>query len=499
MSIRFAGSRFVHERRRRRLAQECGGVSVVPVEEDSCSDPFDGSHAELAPAGAPDHSPVSSIIRPQLWVHWTITVLCLTAWGGMIYLGDLAERTDFGLRDILGLRSGRVTNFFSTLMLLWAGQLSLLIYWYRRKSRNDFAGRYRMWLWIGGMLQFFLVVTATGAHRPFSLYMQRMWPLDIPLYSLLCWLVPVATLALAMYRLLRIELKRHRSGKFLLRVAGLSATVAAATLIVGPLLPVRLRDLLEIGSATLAHLALATALLMHARYVVHISNEVPRRERASRRAMAALRTVAGYLPLPRIRRPKLSLARVGRAVRRVRLPKLGLVKPSLKIPSLPKLSRSLPQLSLPKVVWGRLSSPKGDKPTRQKTSDKRPAQQTSTKNASDASRPTQKPQASSQQVAATTDSPSAGSKAVQTRAVLRSRKPGHQQTAEQERRRVDSAETPRGPRRAPGAPAPTRSLDDILDRYGVEEDVDDETLRSLSKKQRRKLRKKQRELQRTGG
>src|SRR5690606_8391178 len=157
MSIRFAGSRFVHERRRRRLAQECGGVSVVPVDEHPSAS-TQASGVGLPAARPVVHTPVTSVIRPQLWVHWTITVLCLAAWGGMMYLGDLAERTDFGLRDILGLRSGRVTNFFSTLMLLWAGQLSLLIYWYRRKSRNDFAGRYRMWLWIGGMLQFFLVV-----------------------------------------------------------------------------------------------------------------------------------------------------------------------------------------------------------------------------------------------------------------------------------------------------------------------------------------------------
>jgi hypothetical protein len=486
MSIRFAGSRFVHERRRRRLAQECGGVSVVPIEEDS-PQLCDGEESPLAPTGSPGHSPVSSIIRPQLWVHWTITLLCLAVWGGMMYLGDLAERTDFGLRDILGLRSGRVANFFSTLMLLWAGQLSVLIYWYRRKSRNDFAGRYRMWLWIGGMLQFFLVVTATGAHRPFSQYMQRMWPMQIPMYELLCWLVPVATLALAMYRLLRIELKRHRSGKFLLRVAGLAATMAAATLIVGPLLPVRVRDLLEIGSATLAHLALATALLMHARFVVHISNEVPRRQRVTRRAMAALRTVAGYMPVPRVRRPKLSLARISGAIRsRVRLPKGGLPKLSLKLPSLPTLS--LPTFSLPNLPAVRSSRPSAAKQSQHKTNEDKRARQTS----DDAPRPVQKAQTEARVAA---ESTSGAGDAVQTRAVLTSRKPKHEQPADQERHRVDAADVPRGPRRAP---APPRPSEDILDQYGAEEESDDEALRSLSKKQRRKLRKKQRELQRTG-
>lgn len=395
-----------------------------------------------------------------------------------MYLGDLAERSDLGLRDILGLRSGRVTNFFSTLMLLWAGQLSLLIYWYRRKSRNDFAGRYRMWLWVGAMLQFFLVVTATGAHRPFSRYMQRMWPVDVPMYDLLCWLVPVATLAVALYRLLRIELKRHRSGKFLLNVAGVAGTVAASTLIVGPLLPVRLRDLLEIGAATLAHLALATALLMHARYVVHISNEVPRRQRATRRALAALQTAVGYLPLPNIRRPTLWAARRVRAVvSRVRPGGFAMPGISLRRPSLRKLA--LPKFSLPTLAaLRRPASQTGRQQPKEKEAAGSHSTETSAKKTVDSPKPAAKSGSS-----AKTTTASAAEDAVRT-----TRKPKQKPTAEQERHRVDAAEPPRGPRRAP---APTRSLDDILDAHG-EGEVDDETLRSLSKKQRRKLRKKQR-------
>src|SRR5690606_36324837 len=154
----------------------------------------------------------------------------------------------------------------------------------------------------------------------------------------------------------------------------LAATVAASTLIVGPLLPVRVRDLLEIGSATLAHLTLATALLMHARFVVHISNEVPRRQRVTRRAMAALRTVAGYLPIPRIRRPRLTLTGVARGIRtRVRWPKGGLLKRSLKRPSLPMLS--LPKLSLPKLPSLRLPQPNAAKPSRTKVDRDKLAQQ----------------------------------------------------------------------------------------------------------------------------
>ena len=371
----------------------------------------------------------------------------------MLYLGDLAEQTDFGLRDILGLRSGRVTTFFSTVMLLWAGQLSLLIYWYRRKSRNDFAGRYRMWLWIGGMLQFFLAVAATEAHVPFSAYMQRIWPLDIPMYGLFCWLVPIATMALALYRLLRIELKRHRSGYVLLNLSAVAACVAALSLVVGRFLPDRWNDLFQIGSATLAHLGLATALLMHARYVVHVCNEAPRRERSAGRLMKAARVTAGYLPFPKAPRFKL---------------------PSVKLPSI-----ALPKPKLPKLAMSKLTK-------RKVSSSDRKDESSDTPNSKSQQQAEPKKVAQQQ---ANADPQSA----VETRAVVTSRKKKRKGTTQAAKRRVDAAEAPRGPSKSS-----QRSLDDILNEYGADEEIDAETLRGLSKKQRRRLRKKQRELQRVG-
>ena len=230
----------------------------------------------------------------------------------MLYVGDLAEQTDFGLKNILGIRSGRLVNFFSTIMLLWAGQLALLIYWFRRKSRNDFHGRYRMWLWVGVTLQFFLAVVATEAHLPFSAYMQRMWPLALPRYELLSWLIPTATLGLALFQILGKEMRHCRCSQVLLWIAAVAGLVSAVSLFGGSLLPERLRDLIQVGSATMAHMALATSLLMHARYVIHVSNEAPRdqkRHTLTTRARESLRSLPGLaLPsLPKLRLPSLKL------------------------------------------------------------------------------------------------------------------------------------------------------------------------------------------------
>lgn len=438
MSIRFAGSRFVHERRRRRLAQECGGISVVAPSEDLTVAAVD-SRSSDAPASTIGHSPVNSIIRPQLWVHWTITILCALAWVGMLYLGDLAERTGAGLRDILGIRSGRLTTFFSTMMLLWAGQLALLIYWYRRKSRNDFAGRYRIWLWIGGMLQLFLVIVATGAHRPFAAYMQRIWPVEVPQYGLICWLVPAATLSVTMYRLLRIELKRHRSGLFLLNVAVSSGTVAALTLIVGGFLPERLRDLVQVGSSTLSHLCLATSLLMHARYVVHVSNEAPKRERRRKKVVAAAISGVANLPITQ------SFTGVAKSWGKLRI----------RMPRLPSPIRTL-RLKGPRRLAGETGSRIGSGTTHQK-------------DAGTGSHTTSEPTRNG------TEADRQKTKRLKRKAT----------------QRVDGPEQAKGPRGS------SHRSSERSDAVASAEVTDQDSPSGLSKKQRRRLRKKRRELQRS--
>lgn len=311
MSIRFAGSRHVHDRRRRRLAQESdvgAGANDSPVSSIH--------HREADPVGqlpdVPEFSPLHSVIRPQLWIHWGIVTLCVGCWAGLLYVGDLAEQTDFGLKGILGIRSGRLVNFFSTIMLLWAGQLALLIYWFRRKSRNDFHGRYRMWLWVGVTLQFFLAVVATEAHVPFSAYMQRMWPLALPRYDLLSWLIPTCTLGLALFQILGKELRHCRCSRVLLWIAGIAGLVSALSLLGGSLLSERVRDLIQVGSATLAHMGLATSLLMHARYVIHVSNEAPQDQphrSFTTRVRESIKSRPGiaFPSLPKLRLPSLKL------------------------------------------------------------------------------------------------------------------------------------------------------------------------------------------------
>lgn len=437
MSIRFAGSSSVHERRRRRLAQECDVATVAAAgtgpHSRSGAEPRGLSSAELFETSA-----LHSLIRPQLWVHWCVVALCLACWAGLLYVGDLVEQTDLGIKSILGIRSGRLANFFSTIMLLWAGQLALLIYWYRRKSRNDFHGRYRQWIWIGVTLQFFLAVVATEAHRPFGAYMEQMWPLDVPQYALLSWLVPTSTIGLAMFRLLGLEMRGCSSSRTLLWIAGISGLTAALSLVIGGLLPLRACDLLQVGSATLAHLGLATALLFHARHVIHVTNEPP----AMKRGASVLSRIFS------------AAAAQSRSIR-LRLRELR--------------GRRLLQS-------GKTASPAP---------------------ATSASKSAASKSAASKQSAGPTESTAIKPHVAQS-TVSRTANGDHTATAgapepvpaAEPRRRIDSAESLKGPRRPPTRPVDLRDEEDDHVRS------EDDGRRALSRKERRRLRKNEEQARR---
>ncbi|MGD9854524.1 MAG: hypothetical protein AB7U20_06185 [Planctomycetaceae bacterium] len=370
-----------------------------------------------------------NVIRPQLWIHWCVVVLCLGCWGGMLYVGDLVEQSDVGLKTILGIRSGRLANFFSTIMLLWAGQLALLIYWFRRKSRNDFHGRYRQWMWVGVTLQFFLAVVATEAHRPFGDYMQRMWTMNVPQYELLSWLVPTSTIALAMFRLLSLEMRNCSSSRTLLWIAGLSGVTAAVSLVIGAVLPQRPCDLLQVGSATLAHLGLASALLFHARYVIHVSNEAPA---VSRKAAILSRMIGGLMTALRRSAVELQIPRWNRSWRRKQAPAAAPAKAA------------------------------------RKSADAKPALQ---------------PAAATQAASAPLAAPAA--RTLNSERITPPEKPKSAAVPEL-KRRIDAAEALKGPRRSPVLPV-EESADD------VERDAapDEHSLAGLSRKERKRLRKAQ--------
>jgi hypothetical protein len=223
------------------------------------------------------------LIRPQPWVNWLIVAFGLALWAGLIFLGWTTDRSESGLKQVLGLRSGKLAGLFGATCLLGATQLSLVALWYRTRSRKDFHGRYRIWIWSSLIWAILFSAAISGWHLSCSAWIARHLPGRLRPVATNAWPLIATILVATASRLLTSEMARNTATRWLLRAAGL---VAAATLILHfdlSLAPASIALELQTAAASLWPLLMASALLHNARYVIHVSNEAqPAHARPSR-------------------------------------------------------------------------------------------------------------------------------------------------------------------------------------------------------------------------
>jgi hypothetical protein len=274
MSIGFAGSKSLDDRRRRRLAQESDAV----VDAGS-STPTLSEEESLAAAEAADSrgaSPADSLISPRLWKHVVISLTGFLVWGGLLALGDAADQAQDGFESIVGLKAGKLAAFFSTVCLLAAGQLAFITLWYRSRSRKDFSGSYKVWFWTAVCWLTLCAFRATGTHWNLADGILAGRPIAIWNGRLLAWMIPAAIPVFAIYRLLLREVRDCGASLWLLRCSTLALAAAGLSLLAADFTTAtRWMTIVQTGSATLWHLLLALAGLFHARHVVHFTKEPP--------------------------------------------------------------------------------------------------------------------------------------------------------------------------------------------------------------------------------
>lgn len=144
MSGRFAGSRSLDERRRRRLAVD-EGVS------EQKSLPPDGDPVRSLPVRRPTaRFPLGRIVSRSYWKLVTASLLVALLCGGVVAAGQAssARAGHFGpgVSNLLS-EEGRLAPTCGGLLLLLVSQFALLIRWARARSFRDFHGRYRIWRW----------------------------------------------------------------------------------------------------------------------------------------------------------------------------------------------------------------------------------------------------------------------------------------------------------------------------------------------------------------
>jgi hypothetical protein len=272
MSITFAGSRCVDERRRRRLAQE--------AEQETPAERRAPSRAKAVPRRQvvhirPPESPLEDFLRPQLWLNVLLAVAGLGLCGGMVWLGDWIDRLHPELAASFGLRNGLLVRLSRCLTFLAGAQVAYAILWYRARSRKDFAGRYRVWHFVVPAWLVFGLATATDGHWLAAQWASSAWALSGAHAVSLCWMVPAGIVLLTLTRLLHLEMRGSRGSAACMWLGTIAATMNAVLLLGAGMLPIdeRVAYLLERAVECVWPAAVLMAMTFYARHVIYVTNE----------------------------------------------------------------------------------------------------------------------------------------------------------------------------------------------------------------------------------
>ena len=290
MALRFAGARWLGERRRRRLASR-EGMEESMDESVPASESRAGTIVKTRPAVLS----LRSIVPRSAWlllglllmVSLVVTGVVAGAWydaqgagfGGSAYL------------RLLGLEQGQLAAWMTSAFLLLAAQLSLVIYWVRAHCLTDFDGRYRAWIRIAVSWFVFAVVAGTQAHLSLSQVLVTQFKFEgIWQKEILSWLLPMGTLVAGIVWVMDGELKTSRIARLILWLA-VAVSLAGAVVILEPVqlqvLPPRLLALLRVGTLLAGAGLLLQALLGFLRHVVHVSPEPAPRRRWRKKARSS--------------------------------------------------------------------------------------------------------------------------------------------------------------------------------------------------------------------
>jgi len=218
-------------------------------------------------------TPLNSLIRPQPWVNWLIVASGLVLWACVLRLGWSVDHSESGLKEVIGLKSGRLTRLFAATCLLGVTQLSLVTLWYRTHSRKDFQGQYRVWIWSSLTWAVLFGAAISGWHLSCSHWLAAQLPLRLQPAAEKAWLAAATVLVGTASRLLSREMACSAATRWLLAGTVVVGAMAVALEAGAGFFQAEVVGVLCCGAASLWPLLMASALLHHARYVIHVSNE----------------------------------------------------------------------------------------------------------------------------------------------------------------------------------------------------------------------------------
>ena len=266
----FAGAQRLDERRRRRLAGDAEPPRRVTKRR------VDAAHVEEPPASREAGSPILTWMPRARWPLAVLTLLSGAALAAAVVLSVWAE-TRFQWAGTLGVRSGRLLATLGVGYCFATAVLCYLVFWFRKRSRQDFAGKYRRWLTAAAGFAGLGLLVGTGVHANLGGLLSDRLPPAAWNTPTACWLVPVATAAALVGPTLLCEMMAAGAGALLMLLGGVLAAVVAAVRLVGSLAldPVVCDTVCELA-CVVSLWALFHAAWWHARHVVRVCNEPPK-------------------------------------------------------------------------------------------------------------------------------------------------------------------------------------------------------------------------------
>ena len=275
--MQFAGSSSTGGRRRRRLVVHRDGSGPG-------SPPIDGDGGEIestlvASAAAAPWVPVTEL---RIWIYASLIFLSLS----LLSLAFVRPISTVGELNRVAnqLLSGSRPKILVVTEVLFLGlstQLSLLISWYRSRCTLDFGGRYRIWPWVVALLALATFCAATNLHLTLGeIGASNEW---LPWRGeTVAWALPLCLLGLPIGLLLDRDVRNSRSSLCMLRLSGGTWLTSALIELYRPELQSRdgfefVRQLLPVYAAA----TLFVGLWLHARIVAYVCPDPPKLEERS--------------------------------------------------------------------------------------------------------------------------------------------------------------------------------------------------------------------------
>lgn len=224
---------------------------------------------------------ISSILPRRTWVLSLLVVGAMLTWAAVVGVGVWLDHFQLDpWQEIFGLRSGRLLRFLNTTMLLSCAQLSFLILWRRSTSRKDFAGKYKVWFWVGVVSSVFCVATATRIHEGWASILTRNIKTHSEWWSTVLWIVPASSMLLSAMHLMRRDMPDHSLSLAGVQLSRLVATLAGINLLIGSQLwPASWEIPIDAALCSLWPTLFMSSLLIHVRFVTYVTNEATQERR----------------------------------------------------------------------------------------------------------------------------------------------------------------------------------------------------------------------------